>query len=81
MQPYSMLTPAASASGQHVAATASSCRPVLLKPLLGNEATSEKNVHEVKGWSLGDQHPGCVPNQLLLHQQQFLLLQRSQALQ
>jgi hypothetical protein len=32
MQPYSKLPAAATASGQHVAAAASSCRPVLLKP-------------------------------------------------
>ena len=32
MQPYSKLPAAATASGQHVAAAVSSCRPVLLKP-------------------------------------------------
>jgi hypothetical protein len=50
MQPYSMLLGAAAASGQHVAATASSCRSVLLKP------SSEKKLsleHVFMNWKVG----------------------------
>jgi hypothetical protein len=59
---YLMLPLPAAASGQHCCCYCIILQTFSAETSLRDEAICRTIGHEVKGWPLGGQHPGCVPN-------------------